>query len=142
MRCALITFVALAVTYFASGTQASARDWRFLKGWFRGRYQPIYKTVDAGQVTKPAPARPDDGAPVATPTPLEMATNPAYRSLSDEQKCALLGRETAHMVYPDDDDIDPYPACRAWKWDDEDGCSWDWSELNCPWKQCPDCDND
>jgi hypothetical protein len=46
------------------------------------------------------------------------------------------------MVYPGDSDIDPYPVCRAWKWDDEDGWGWNWSELNCPWKQCPDFDDD
>jgi hypothetical protein len=46
------------------------------------------------------------------------------------------------MVYPENDDVDPYPVCRAWKWDDEDGWGWNWSELNCAWKQCPDCDDD
>ena len=148
MRCALITLVALALTYFASSTQASGCGWRFHRGWFRCGCQPVYyRTGDVSQATQPAPASTEGKGPIATPTShhliaRELATNPAYRSLSDEDKCALLGRERARMVYPEYDDVDPYPVCRAWKWDDEDGWGWDWSELNCPWKQCPECDDD
>jgi hypothetical protein len=147
MRFALIALVALAVT-LASAAEAAAWGWRFRRVRFRRARQLVYyRTVDVSQANQPAIARTDTGSPVATPaphhpTPREVATDPRYRSLSDAEKCALLGPETAHMVYPDDEDIGPYPVCRAWKWDDEDGWGWDWSELNCPWKQCPGCDTD
>jgi hypothetical protein len=142
MRCASITLVTLALTLFASGTQASARDGRLLRGWFRFARQTVYRTRDANQATQSAPARTDNEAPTATPTPREPAANAAYQNLSDEQKCALLGPDRCRMAYPLFGDVDPYPACRAWRWDDEDGWDWNWSEMNCPWKQCPDCNND
>ncbi len=143
MRCTLITLVALVLTCSAPATQASAGGWRFQRGWFRRGRQPVsYRTNDVSQETRTAPAGSDSQAPTATATrathrstPRKLAANSAHRSLSDEEKCALLGRERAHMVYPEYDDVDPYPVCRAWKWDDEDGWGWDWSELNCPWKQ-------
>jgi hypothetical protein len=148
MRCALITFVALALTYFASGSEALAGGWRLQRGWLRRARAPVYyRTRDVSHATQPSPASTGSEAPTATPAPhhptaRELATNPAYQGLSDKQKCALLGPERCRMAYPLFSDVDPYPACRAWKWDDEDGWDWNWSELNCPWKQCPDCNDD
>jgi hypothetical protein len=50
------------------------------------------------------------------------------------------------MVYPFDADIDPYPACKEWKtWRNHYDIlvsGWDWSEMNCPWRKCDDCDDD
>ncbi len=63
-----------------------------------------------------------------------------HRSV-DEKLCAELGPEWCRMITRMHD-TDPYPVCKAWKWDAEDGWDWDWSEFNCPWKQCHNCDLD
>lgn len=59
-----------------------------------------------------------------------------HRSL-DERKCAELGPEWCRMITRMHD-ADPYPVCKVWKWDPEEGWGWDWSEFNCPWRQCHD----
>jgi hypothetical protein len=53
----------------------------------------------------------------------------------DERRVSELGPHRARMVYPHDNETDPYPVCRAWKWSSDDGWGWDWSEMNCPWRR-------
>ena len=158
MRRASIILPAVVLAAFVFADQASAQGWRLPRRsvrWvirnvrqdFRIRNtQDAHHVVPSFASAETEPSANNEARPRPTPAPeltaRELASNPAYRALSDEEKCALLGRERAYMVYPHDGETDPYPVCRAWKWDDEDGWDWDWSEINCPWKQCHDCDDD
>jgi len=89
---------------------------------------------------------PPEGAPRSpSEVKLRKVRRGNYAS-HDEYKVAQLGPNWAKMVYPRDSDIEPYPACKEWKvWINQYDirvAGWDWAEMNCPWRQCDDCDED
>ena len=142
MRRMTMLLAMLTLAGLVSTSHAGIFRWRL--SW-RQAQQPVYSQRQvnhhgqhAKATTSAAPVGQDDATPVAHGSTSRVAAPETavrqYRSL-DERRVAELGPKRARMVYPNDAEVDPYPACRAWKWDDDDGWGWDWSELNCPWKQ-------
>ena len=141
MRQVVAVIAMIVILGLDSTSQAGVFAWRL--GWRHVR-QPVQRQAEASQmqgVRAIASAGTAEVKPVtpATPASFEQARTTArtvsqYRSL-EERRVAELGPDRAKMVYPGFGDVDPYPACKAWKWDDEDGWHWEWAEANCPWKQ-------
>ena len=135
----LVTVVTLAG--LVSTSQAGIFAWRL--SWRRAQRR-VYSQAEVSHerqvkaMISAAPMGQESASPVAQASTFQAVLPEAaarqYRSL-DERRVAELGPCWARMVYPRDAEIEPYPACKAWKWDTDDGWGWDWSELNCPWKQ-------
>ena len=99
--------------------------------------------ASAGRYLDPIPRR---GAP-RSPEEVVLRDVPrSHYNSNDQWRVAQLGPNWAKMVRPRDPDIEPYPVCKKWKtWINPYGIrvtGWEWSELNCPWRQCRNCDDD
>lgn len=158
MRRIAICIAALAVAYSALSGPVSAFGWRRLDRrtfWSNsGNRSCCSRRLEA--TSRPVPIRlGKSGSPVGSETVENARSSPINTSHSDagrryasadERRCAELGPDRCKMIYPKYDDDGPYPACKVWKcWPDDGGgieCGWEWSELNCPWKQCHDCNDD
>ena len=141
MRRATILMAVVTLASLVSTSQAGIFGWRLVRCHAQ---RPAYSQTRSDQDR-------DVKVAVAINTAEQKAAAPAvhasvsqtsttrqqvgrHRSL-DERRVAELGPSRARMVYSTYDDTDPYPVCKAWTWDDEEGWHWEWSELNCPWKE-------
>lgn len=141
MRRLTILMAMLTLASLVSMSQAGLFGWRT---YWRRVQRPFYTNtqIDSIQYAEEngSTSLTGDRAPatavhtLSSPGHSPHAPTQRLRTL-DEQRVAELGPDWARMVYPRDSESDPYPACKAWKWDSDDGWDWDWSDLNCPWRQ-------
>jgi len=100
--CGVLLFVSVVLV-----DQASAFGFRGL--WQRSGYGRS-TSCTCCVVTKGSQ---DRQMPIQTPAPATDDRSP------DERRCAEMRSGWCRMVRPKYEDVDPYPACKAWKWNHE-----------------------